>query len=212
MCASHISVTASEDRARARGWRTCVPSEPRTGGRVTAPREGWQTPYASFDEEYFELSQEPEPPFLQGVLPIAAYLKRSLAQLTPSIKVCSAVATDKLSDRSIAVEFRCAEKTLGTDYVPTVVIRVARIPQPRVGNVSRRAHPHLRNDRVADHPAQLDRILDPIEKSPPSVRRACLVRSVTSRFFGRDTKEVLENILRLQAELQKNDVELILFS
>ena len=51
-CASHLSATAMEGRAYARGWRTCVPSEPRTDGRghlfvarsprATARHQNWR--------------------------------------------------------------------------------------------------------------------------------------------------------------------------
>lgn len=179
--------------------------------RCAAPAEGgWQPPYASFDEEYLERRGDNLEPSvtLQGVLPIAEYWRQ--ARPTERITVCTAVATDELDYGQIPNAFGCDCYTLGRHYVAPVVLRVLRIPQPRVGNVSRRQRPHLRIDRVGDHPADFDAVLDKAIAQPYSGRRVCLVRAVTPRFFGCDPKQVLETIQGLQQQLQKAKVELIL--
>ena len=160
--------------------------------RCAAPAEGgWQPPYASFDEEYLERRGDNLEPSvtLQGVLPIADYWRQ--ARPTERITVCTAVATDELDDGQIPKAFGCDCNSLERDYVAPIVLRVLRIPQPRVGNVSRRQRPHLRIDRVGDHPAEFDAVLGKaIAELPASGRRACLVRAVTPRFFGCDPKRV----------------------
>lgn len=184
--------------------------------RCSAPLEGSQVPYASFDEEYLELRERNLHPTvsLQGAVPIANYW-REVGQKTYDVSICTEVANEggPLVPHGL---FDKSATGLGPRYVAPLVTRILRNPESRVGNLSRRARPVFRIDRVGQLPADFKvGLKGVIEAIPKGDRKVCLVRSVTPGFFGKkpsdaEMKEPLKRLMQLQQDLQEQDVELIL--